>query len=193
MGNTTCNPGSKGMSRWVLPGAFERAAAPDSSHWPKERGYQGKWWFNPRKIGIFSGIYSWFMIAKLDKCSDWTNQHGCCGRETYVCFCKEKIGTSPIEIWTFREPIQWGSLKQPFLQEQPTFISSHARLLLKLVIAKLMQVEVKVIPHCPFWVFPIVNAVSKKSSLSHPFDGCPHVNARFTECFFFKSPTILNL
>lgn len=45
----------------------------------------------------------------------------------------------------------------------------------------LIQVEVKVIPHCPFWVFPIVNAVSKKSSLSHPFDGFPHVNARFTE------------
>ena len=42
----------------------------------------------------------------------------------------------------------------------------------------------KVIPHCPFWVFPSVNAVSKKSSLSHPFDGFPHVNARFTECFF---------
>ena len=36
-----------------------------------------------------------------------------------------------------------------------------------------LQVEVKVIPHCPFWVFPIVNAVSKKSSLSHPFDGFP--------------------
>jgi len=33
-----------------------------------------------------------------------------------------------------------------------------------------LQVEVKVIPHCPFWVFPIVNAVSKKSSLSHPFE-----------------------
>ena len=48
-----------------------------------------------------------------------------------------------------------------------------------------LQVEVKVIPHCPFWVFPIVNAVSKKSSLSHPFDGFPHVNARFTECFFY--------
>ena len=48
-----------------------------------------------------------------------------------------------------------------------------------------LQVEVKVIPHCPFWVFPIVNAVSKKSSLSHPFDGFPHVNARFTDCFFF--------
>ena len=47
-----------------------------------------------------------------------------------------------------------------------------------------LQVEVKVIPHCPFWVFSIVNAVSKKSSLSHPFDGFPHVNARFTECFF---------
>jgi hypothetical protein len=47
-----------------------------------------------------------------------------------------------------------------------------------------LQVEVKVIPHCPFWAFPIVNAVSKKSSLSHPFDGFPHVNARFTECFF---------
>ena len=44
-----------------------------------------------------------------------------------------------------------------------------------------IQVEVKVIPHCPFWVFPIVNAVSKKSSLSHPFGGFPHVNARFTE------------
>ena len=49
---------------------------------------------------------------------------------------------------------------------------------------KPIQVEVKVIPHCPFWVFPIVNAVSKKSSLSHPFDGFPHVNARFTEWFF---------
>ena len=48
-----------------------------------------------------------------------------------------------------------------------------------------LQVEVKVMPHCPFWVFPIVNAVSKKSSLSHPFDGFPHVNARFTDCFFF--------
>ena len=47
-----------------------------------------------------------------------------------------------------------------------------------------VQVEVKVIPHCPFWAFPIVNAVSKKSSLSHPFGGFPHVNARFTECFF---------
>ena len=47
-----------------------------------------------------------------------------------------------------------------------------------------LQVEVKVVPHCPFWVFPIVNAVSKKSSLSHPFDGFPHVNARFTEWFF---------
>ena len=47
-----------------------------------------------------------------------------------------------------------------------------------------IQVEVKVIPHCPFWVFPIVNAVSKKSSLSHPFDGFPLVNARFTEWFF---------
>ena len=45
----------------------------------------------------------------------------------------------------------------------------------------MVQVEVKVIPHCPFWVFPIVNAVSKKSSLSHPFDGFPLVNARFTE------------
>ena len=48
------------------------------------------------------------------------------------------------------------------------------------------RVEVKVIPHCPFWVFPIVNAVSKKSSLSHPFDGFPHVTARFTECFFIN-------
>ena len=55
-----------------------------------------------------------------------------------------------------------------------------------------IQVEVKVIPHCPFWAFPIVNAVSKKSSLSHPFGGFPHVNARFTECFFL-STTILKL
>ena len=39
-------------------------------------------------------------------------------------------------------------------------------------------------PSLSFLVFPIVNAGFKKSSLSHPFDGFPHVNARFTDFFF---------
>ena len=47
-----------------------------------------------------------------------------------------------------------------------------------------IQVEVKVIPHCPFWVFPIVNAVSKKSSLSHPFDGSPMWTLDLLNVFF---------
>ena len=47
-----------------------------------------------------------------------------------------------------------------------------------------LQVEVKVIPHCPFWVFPIVNAVSKKSSLSHPFDGSPMWTLDLLNVFF---------
>ena len=43
-----------------------------------------------------------------------------------------------------------------------------------------VQIEMKVIPRRPFLVFPLGNAVSKKSSLSHPFGVFPNDNARLT-------------
>ena len=53
----------------------------------------------------------------------------------------------------------------------------------KLIYKYTLQVEVKVIPHCPFWVFPIVNAVSKKSKA--------YCNYSYPTCIrFFVFPSL---